>query len=108
MKAPGETAEPTRHSLSGAGQAGTRRGSHSVKAWRSLLLVAAFVACVPFTASADDVVVAQINGVDIKQSDLDFAASEVGAQLANFPPEDRRRMLLQFVLENELMAVAAA
>jgi peptidyl-prolyl cis-trans isomerase C len=72
-----------------------------------LLLVAAFVACVPFTASADDVVVAQINGVDIKQSDLDFAASEVGAQLANFPPEDRRRMLLQFVIENELMAEAA-
>ena len=62
-----------------------------MKAWRSLLLVAAFIACVPFTASADDVVVAQINGVDIKQSDLDFAASEVGAQLANFPPEDRRR-----------------
>src|SRR4029077_20342629 len=80
----GETTEPTRRSLSGADQAGTKRGSHSVKAWRSLLLVAAFIACVPFTASADDVVVAQINGVDIKQSDLDFAASEVGAQLANF------------------------
>jgi len=78
-----------------------------VKVWRTLLLVAAFMACVPFTASADDVVVAKINGVDIKQSDLDFAASEVGAQLANFPPEDRRRMLLQFVMENELMAEAA-
>jgi peptidyl-prolyl cis-trans isomerase C len=78
-----------------------------VKVWRTLLLVAAFVACAPFTASADDVVVAKINGVDIKQSDLDFAASEVGAQLANFPPEDRRRMLLQFVIENELMAEAA-
>jgi len=78
-----------------------------VKVWRTLLLAAAFVACVPFTASADDVVVATINGVDIKQSDLDFAASEVGAQLANFPPEDRRRMLLQFVMENELMAEAA-
>lgn len=78
-----------------------------MKVWRTLLLVAAFVACVPFTASADDVVVATINGVDIKQSDLDFAASEVGAQLANFPPEDRRRMLLQFVMENELMAEAA-
>jgi peptidyl-prolyl cis-trans isomerase C len=79
-----------------------------VKTWRTLLLVAALSACVPFTASAEeDVVVAQINGVDIKQSDLDFAASEVGAQLANFPPEDRRRMLLQFVMENELMAEAA-
>ena len=78
-----------------------------MRVWRTLLLLAAFVACAPFTASADDVVVATINGVDIKQSDLDFAASEVGAQLANFPPEDRRRMLLQFVMENELMAEAA-
>jgi peptidyl-prolyl cis-trans isomerase C len=79
-----------------------------VKTWRSLLLVAAFIACVPFIArAADDPVVAKVNGVDIKQSDLDFAATEVGAQLAKFPPEDRRRMLLQFVIENELMAEAA-
>jgi peptidyl-prolyl cis-trans isomerase C len=78
-----------------------------VKTWRLLLLVAAFIACVPFAARADDPVVAKINGVDIKQSDLDFAATEVGAQLSNFPPEDRRRMLLQFVIENELMAEAA-
>jgi len=77
-----------------------------VKVWRIVLLIAAFIACLPFAASADDVV-AKVNGVDIKQSDLDFAASEVGAQLANFPPEDRRRMLLQFVMENELMAEAA-
>jgi peptidyl-prolyl cis-trans isomerase C len=77
-----------------------------VKVWRIVLLVAALIACLPFSASADDVV-AKVNGVDIKQSDLDFAASEVGAQLANFPPEDRRRMLLQFVMENELMAEAA-
>ncbi|HEU0017026.1 MAG TPA: peptidylprolyl isomerase, partial [Methyloceanibacter sp.] len=78
-----------------------------MKTWRTLLLVAAFIACVAFTARADDPVVATINGVDIKQSDLDFAATEVGAQLANFPPDDRRRMLLQFVIENELMAEAA-
>ena len=56
---------------------------------------------------AEDVVVATVNGSDIKQSDLDFAASEVGAQLANIPPEDRRMMLLQFVIENQLMADAA-
>jgi peptidyl-prolyl cis-trans isomerase C len=77
------------------------------KTWLALPLAAAFVACVPFTASAEDVVVAQINGVDIKQSDLDFAASEVGPQLANVAQNDRRRMLLQFVIENELMAEAA-
>lgn len=78
-----------------------------MKTWRILLLIAASCACAPLAASAEDAVVAQINGVDIKQSDLDFAASEVGAQLANFPPEDRRRMLLQFVIENGFMAEAA-
>lgn len=78
-----------------------------MKTWRTLLLLAAVIACAPLAAVADDAVVAKINGVDIKQSDLDFAASEVGAQLANFPPADRRRMLLQFVIENELMAEAA-
>jgi peptidyl-prolyl cis-trans isomerase C len=78
-----------------------------VKTWRTLLLLAAFSACAPLTALAEDAVVAHINGVDIKQSDLDFASSEVGAQLASYPPEDRKRMLLQYVMENELMAEAA-
>ena len=78
-----------------------------MKIWRTLLLLAAFIACAPLTALAEDAVVAHINGVDIKQSDLDFAASEVGAQLANYPPDDRKRMLLQFVIENELMSEAA-
>src|SRR4029079_4116647 len=41
------------------------------------------------------------------KSACDCAATEVGPQLANFPPDDRRRMLMQFVIENELMAEAA-
>ena len=53
---------------------------------------------------ADDPVVARVNGVDIKQSDLDFAASEVGSRLANYTPQDRKKVLLQYVIENELMA----
>ena len=78
-----------------------------MKTWRTLLLLAAFSACAPLAALAEDVVVAHVNGVDIKQSDLDFAASEVGPRLGNYRPEDRRRVLLQFVIENELMAAAA-
>lgn len=72
-----------------------------------MLLAAALLACLPSALLAEDAVVAQVNGTDIKQSDLDFAASEVGSQLANIPPEDRRMMLLQFVIENQLMADAA-
>jgi peptidyl-prolyl cis-trans isomerase C len=57
-------------------------------------------------AAADDVVVARVNGNDIKQSDLDFAATEVGSRLASYTPADRRKILLQYVIENELMAEA--
>jgi peptidyl-prolyl cis-trans isomerase C len=78
-----------------------------LRIWPILLLGAAILACHPSALMAEDVTVATVNGTDIKQSDLDFAASEVGAQLANIPPEDRRMMLLQFVIENQLMADAA-
>jgi peptidyl-prolyl cis-trans isomerase C len=72
-----------------------------------LLLLAATIALVPLAAAAaDDVVVATVNGHEIKQSDLDFAATEIGPRLATIRPDDRRRILLQFVIENELMAGA--
>ena len=77
-----------------------------MKIWSAWLLVAVFIGLVPLPAAADDVVVARVNGVDIKQSDLDFAASDVGARLANLPVEDRKRVLLQYVIESELMAGA--
>jgi peptidyl-prolyl cis-trans isomerase C len=79
-----------------------------VRIWSALLLFAASIAFVPLSAAADDGVVARVDGVDIKQSDLDFAASEVGPRLGNYRPEDRKRVLLQFVIENELMASAGA
>jgi peptidyl-prolyl cis-trans isomerase C len=71
-----------------------------------LLLLAASIVFAPLPARADDTVVARVDGVDIKQSDLDFAASEVGPRLSNYQPADRRRLLLQYVIENELMAGA--
>ncbi len=77
-----------------------------MKTWSVLLLAAALIGILPLSAKADDAVVARVNGVDIKQSDLDFAASEVGPRLANYSPEDRRKVLLQYVIENELMAEA--
>jgi peptidyl-prolyl cis-trans isomerase C len=77
-----------------------------VKTWPTLLLLAASVSLVSLAAAAADTVVAVVDGVEIKQSDLDFAASEVGPRLGNFRPEDRKRVLLQFVIENELLAAA--
>jgi peptidyl-prolyl cis-trans isomerase C len=77
-----------------------------VKTWSALLLIAAFIGFAPLPAAADDPVVARVNGVDIMQSDLDFAASEVGSRLASLPALERKRVLLQYVIENELMAGA--
>jgi peptidyl-prolyl cis-trans isomerase C len=78
-----------------------------VKIWSALLLLAASIVLAPLPASAEDAVVAKVDGVEIKQSELDFAASEVGAQLSSYPEADRKRLLLQFVIENQLMAQAA-
>jgi peptidyl-prolyl cis-trans isomerase C len=77
-----------------------------VKIWSAWLLAAAVIGFASLPAAAYDVVVARVNGVDIKQSDLDFASSEVGSRLASLPVEDRKRVLLQYVIENELMAGA--
>jgi peptidyl-prolyl cis-trans isomerase C len=77
-----------------------------VKTWSARLLLAAVIGLVSLPAAADDTVIARVNGVDVKQSDLDFASSEVGSRLASLPVEDRKRVLLQYVIENELMAGA--
>jgi len=77
-----------------------------VKTWSALLLVAAFAAFAPRSAMADDAVIARVNGVEIKQSDLDYAATEIGSRLGNYTPQDRKKVLLQYVIENELMAGA--
>ncbi|WP_159079933.1 peptidylprolyl isomerase [Methyloceanibacter sp. wino2] len=76
-----------------------------MKLWSALLLLAASMFLVP-PAIAADAVVARVNGVEIKQSDLDFAASEVGPRLGTVRPDDRKRILMQFVIENELLAGA--
>jgi peptidyl-prolyl cis-trans isomerase C len=76
-----------------------------VKTQLAVLLFAALIGV--SLARADDLVIARVNGVDITQSDLDFATTEIGSGLVNYLPEDRRKMLVQYVIANELMAEAA-
>jgi peptidyl-prolyl cis-trans isomerase C len=73
----------------------------------SVLLLVTAIAVVPLSAAAEDALVARINGVEIKQSDLDFAASELGGQLANYSAEDRKKLLVSYVVDIELLASAA-
>jgi hypothetical protein len=43
----------------------------------------------------------RVNGVEIKQSDLDYAALGPRAALSNFSAEDRKKVLLQYLIETE-------
>lgn len=58
-------------------------------------------------AQADDVVVAKVNGHDIKESDLKIAESEIGNELQNMPAASRRRVLVEYIIETQLFADAA-
>jgi peptidyl-prolyl cis-trans isomerase C len=56
---------------------------------------------------ADDTVVATVNGHAISEADLALAEAEIGNELGNLPPGTRRRVLVEFMIENQLFADAA-
>ncbi|RMF10409.1 MAG: peptidylprolyl isomerase [Alphaproteobacteria bacterium] len=55
----------------------------------------------------DKKVLARVNDVEITQADYDTAVAEVGSEIASIPVADRRRVLLEFLIENQLLAAAA-
>ncbi len=61
----------------------------------------------PSQALADDAVLAKLNGKEIRESDLALAETEIGPQLGDFSPAQRRRVLLEFLIEMQLFADAA-
>jgi len=73
--------------------------------------VVALSACVLGTAAivahAEDKVVASVNGYSITEADLSLAEAEIGNELGNLPEATRRRVLVEFMIENQLYAEAA-
>lgn len=61
----------------------------------------------PFTAVAEDKVVATIDGKPITEGDLAVAESEIGSDMGTMPPEQKRTSLLEFLIDNQLFAEAA-
>jgi peptidyl-prolyl cis-trans isomerase C len=57
--------------------------------------------------SASETVVAKVNGHDITEGELKFAEAEFGSELAGVPTENRRRVLLDYLIETRLVADAA-
>lgn len=77
--------------------------------------LAMFVAAVSFFAgtgmpqaqTAGDKVVAKVNGIEIRQSDIDIAESEIGSNLPAATPEAKRDALVSYLVDINLLAKAA-
>jgi peptidyl-prolyl cis-trans isomerase C len=70
------------------------------------LVLAAPIAAVT-VANAQEKVVAKVNGKNLTESDLKYADAEIGADIGNLPEATRRRVLIEYLIENQLFADAA-
>jgi peptidyl-prolyl cis-trans isomerase C len=58
-------------------------------------------------AAEEDPVVARVNGVDIRQSDLAFAEEEIGGNMPTIPPEQKRDYLVNYLVDVIVLSQAA-
>jgi peptidyl-prolyl cis-trans isomerase C len=58
-------------------------------------------------ASANDQVVARVNGVDIRQSDIALAEEDLGAEMQQVPPDQRRDHLITYLADIIMVSQAA-
>jgi peptidyl-prolyl cis-trans isomerase C len=69
------------------------------------LIAAAVALATP--AAAQDKVVAKVNDKSLTEADVRHAEAEIGSELGNLPPETRRRVLVEYLIENQLFSDAA-
>jgi peptidyl-prolyl cis-trans isomerase C len=58
-------------------------------------------------AVAQEKTVAKVNGKAITEADIKLADAEIGSELGNLPDATKRRVLIEFLIENQLFADAA-
>ena len=74
----------------------------------ALALVAIFAFAAPVARAEDDPVLARVNGIEIRQSDLAIAEDEVAnQQTAQMSPEQKRDYLISFISDMLLVSKAA-
>lgn len=56
---------------------------------------------------AQNATVATVNGKSITEADVKLAEAEIGSELNQLPPPTRRRLLIEYVIENQVLADAA-
>src|SRR5580692_10987494 len=71
------------------------------------VLTAAALIFAPLAARADDPVVARANGVDIHLSDLAFAEEEIGSNMPQMPPDQKRDYLITYLTDVIIVSQAA-
>jgi peptidyl-prolyl cis-trans isomerase C len=59
------------------------------------------------TASASDPILAHVNGIAIRESDLAMAAQDIGQELQQVPPDQQREQLISYVADIILVSQAA-
>ena len=81
----------------------------SVRCMLGALVVAAFLSTPVGRSFAQDAdpVVARVNGVDIRQSDIAFAEEEIGGNMPNMAPEQKRDYLINYLVDVIVMSQAA-
>ena len=74
---------------------------------RILAATAALVLLGNLSVGAQDAVVAKVNGKTITEADMRLAEAEIGSDLGSLPDGTKRRVLIEFLIENQLFADAA-
>jgi peptidyl-prolyl cis-trans isomerase C len=59
------------------------------------------------SAGAQERVIAKVNGNTITDTDMKLAEAEIGSDLGSLPEATKRRVLIEFLIENQLFADAA-
>ncbi|MEM8973153.1 MAG: peptidylprolyl isomerase [Pseudomonadota bacterium] len=70
-------------------------------------VVVFFLALPSLALSADGAIVAKVNGRAITEADMRLAEAEIASDLAQHPAAMRRRLIIEFLIQNELFAEAA-
>ncbi|MET0652314.1 MAG: peptidylprolyl isomerase [Hyphomicrobiaceae bacterium] len=74
---------------------------------RILAATAAVLMLGSVAAGAQETVVAKVNGKTITEADMRLAEAELGSDLGSLPDVTKRRVLAEFLIENQLFADAA-
>jgi peptidyl-prolyl cis-trans isomerase C len=74
---------------------------------RILAATAAVLMLGSVAAGAQETVVAKVNGKTITEADMRLAEAELGSDLGSLPEATKRRVLAEFLIENQLFADAA-